>query len=134
MTTLNTPSETQWRGLCEMAGVKVRKSVSTLCPEYIMSGGKMVVLSDLPHNTDALMRLLGGVVGDGRLCIETGNGTRHKWCCEILADIHARHPFPPIDDSQTSKYGCGEASEIDESFRLAACDILAQLAVAEGIE
>lgn len=118
-TTLKTPSDTQWRWLCDKAGEEFGVIDGEVA--YIVHDGHPLPLSDLPHNTDALMRLM-------KVCFTYYIPRHQNDYCQIMARI--------LCDGWGSRTFEARAEHDDgpTAFCLAACDILAQLAEAEGIK
>lgn len=122
MTTLNTPSPEQWRKLCEMAGLFVTPDGIVLFDKPDSTKG-YTDLHHLPSNTESLMRLLDELVDNWVLCTFTRGITKPPF---ITLEVWRNDWFSIVDRPISG--------DRNETRRLAARDILYQLAVAEGIE
>ncbi len=125
MTTLRTPTDSQWRWLCEKAeGFSVKEHVHgvTVTMQH-PSGESSFPLWVLPNDTDALMRLCDEVF--------------ESWVLTNHTKLQGhKEPFVRFEAWNGEWYATMEQvirGNAERARRLAACDILAQLAVAEGI-
>jgi|GEM_PF-3870170 len=128
-TTLKTPTPTQWQWLVEKAGWKINRIAApgdegVLCVEN-EDGFLFPFDSDgLPHNTDALMRVMDAVLDRNFGVNRAANGA---FGVNFLSVFRPS----PYEEGNALESSVRNPQDVVEAFQAAACDILAQLAEAE---